>query len=132
FISQRSNLPLEGYGALAVCNDSVAVIEDVINGKINPYPILIEPKLILEEICRRESMTDANEDIDQLFTLEFLGSSVASLPADHRHRQDAAERILNAFPWEEGKEPFQVAIEARRILKDHLNRTPAAKDAANS
>lgn len=116
--AQRNHLWAGGYGVTGVCNDSVAVVEHAITGKVTEYPLLMKDSYVLGEINRelpRSSAKDAQG-------LRELASSVQAVPNDLAPNASQTARALASMPWTAGNEPLQSSVEARRILESALAR----------
>jgi hypothetical protein len=111
-VAKEKNLYAAGYGITGVCNDSVAVVQQALTGKATQYPLLMKDSVLMSEIDKR--LSDADKTDDATFTA--LRNAIKDLPSDTRHTPSAKARALASLPWAEGKEPFQSAVDARRIL----------------
>ena len=111
--AQRNHLWAGGYGVTGVCNDSVAVVENAVTGKVTEYPLLMRDSFVLGEINRE--LPNANAKDAQ--GLRELASSVQAVPNDLTPNATQAARALASLPWAAGQEPLQSAVQARQILK---------------
>jgi hypothetical protein len=106
------NLYADGYGVTGVCNDSVAVIQQALLGKADPYPLLMNDALLLAEVNKR--LSDGVRADDPGY--RELAKAIRALPSDTAPNPSSARRALASIPWAKGAEPFQSTVQARAIL----------------
>jgi len=109
----KNKLWAGGYGMTGVCNDSVAVVEHALTGKVTEYPLLMRDSYVLGEINRELPQASARDAQG----LRELAASVAEVPNDLAANASQAARALASMPWAAGAEPLQSSVEARRILE---------------
>ncbi len=117
-VAKKLDLAWDAYGATGVCNDSVAIVQQAVRGRVTSYPLLklesyLQPEIdarIAEASVRPEGGVDAEH-------YQALQTALRKTPNDATLVDSARERALQSTPWESGKEPFASVIEARRILK---------------
>jgi hypothetical protein len=116
-VAEADHFIIDGYGETGVCNDSVALVEELVNQKNTAYPLLLQPKLILPEIDKE--LQSPTLPADDKARLQRLRDAVASYQPDNQAHKDPtrANRILASLPWPEGQEAFPVAAQARNILQ---------------
>jgi len=117
----QDHLMAGGYGLTGVCNDSVAVVEQAVTGKITEYPLLMRDSLVLGEIGRALG-TAAPADAAGL---RELAASVQQVPNDLTANPSQVQRALDSMPWKSGDEPFQSTVAAREILQAAQGAAPA-------
>jgi len=105
-------LAVGGYGATGVCNDSVAVIQQLMAGRTTAYPLLMRDETLAPELEKRKH--DANQG--DAAGYKRLAGSVLLVPSDAVANDSSKARALASIPWVAGKEPFQSVITAKEIL----------------
>jgi hypothetical protein len=102
-----------GYGITGVCNDSVALVQHAINGRATPYPLLMRDESVTDMLKQLADGADA-ADRDDYAALE---ASIKAVPSDVELDSSTAQRALESAPWTDGNEPFQLVIDAKKILR---------------
>jgi hypothetical protein len=105
-------LQASGYGITGVCNDSVAIIQHALTGRVTGYPLLMRDETLAPEIAKRLGDQARWDDAD----LRAIRRSIAAVPSDVQANATSGARALASIPWEEGKEPLAAAVAARGIL----------------
>jgi hypothetical protein len=113
--SAQKNLAMSGYGVTGVCNDSVAIIQQAMTGKVTGYPLFMRDDVLLPEIDKR--LADKNRSDDA--SLRTLKAAIQTVPSDDVKNSSAAARALASIPWTAGQEPFVSVQDARTILPGH-------------
>ena len=108
--AEKARLVVHGYAVLGVCNDSVAIIQQAVQGKVNSWPLFMLDELVLPELEQRIA---SGQDVA---AYEALRQAVAASPSDASENPTVRERALSSMSWEPGYEPFFSTIDARRIL----------------
>jgi len=108
--AEKAKLSVHGYAVLGVCNDSVAIIQQAVHGKVSSWPLFMIDELVLPELDQRLA---AGQDVA---IYQALRQAVESSPSDASDNPTIRERALISIPWESGYEPFLSTIDARRIL----------------
>ncbi len=106
--AQKLNLYADGYGETGVCNDSVAVVEQAMTGKVQEYPLLMKDATLLGELNKRLSDGDKSNDA----SARMLKKAINDLPSDVRSNSTSRARALASLPWTAGNEPFQSTVDA--------------------
>ncbi len=110
--AKAAGLAMNGYGVTGVCNDSVAVIQQAICGRVTAYPLFMRDAVLEPELNRR--LGDANHKDDA--ALRELKAAMALSPSDDVASATAAARARASIPWPAGAEPFDSTVRARAIL----------------
>lgn len=112
-----NKLQVEGYGLTGVCNDSLAIIEQAVLGRVSEWPLLMRDDLLLKELAKlppsamRSTLEQAIRETPNDVKVGLLGAGNATPNADTRRRMLAT---LDVYP--EGKAPWTRTEEARQIL----------------
>jgi hypothetical protein len=106
------HLAMGGYGVTGVCNDSIAVLQQALAGRVTAYPLLERDETLAQELGKH--IAAGGPDADAFRT---LAASLAAVPNDMTPNASARERALASLPWAPGEEPFQSAVDARAILE---------------
>jgi hypothetical protein len=115
--AQRRGLAIHGYGVLGVCNDSVAIVQQIVRGRINSYPLFMLDDLVLVEIDERIAQSANNPAAaSHLEQYRALKASVATVPSDADENPTIRERALISIPWQPGAEVYYSTMTARSIL----------------
>lgn len=123
-IVRKKNYILDGWGATGICNDSVAIVQMALKGRVNSYPLLMEDEQYLGEInSRLELSLEELTPLDSKIHL-ILKRAIEQTPQDIEPSLSQIERILTSLPWKKGREPFYSAVEARSIIEMHLKNPP--------
>ena len=103
-VGKEQNLYAEGYGQTGVCDDSIAVIHQVVEpGKGNEYyPLLMQDNLLTAAIGRKLADSDLSNDS----ALRELQAAIAFLPSDLEKNPTDKQRALKALPWASEQDPF--------------------------
>ena len=119
-VAKERQLPFDGWGMNGVCNDSTAIIQQAVQGKINSYPLFMPDGVMAEELTGRmeESFYNSGSYLDFL-VYWHLRQAVYQTPEDVRPTADSLVRLLTSFPWEAGDEPFYSVVDARRIISQY-------------
>ncbi len=112
--AKEQGLYAEGYGITGVCNDSVAVVQKALTGRVDQYPLLMKDSVVMGALERRLGDADRSDDA----TFRSLRAAIRDLPSDTRMTPSTRARALASMPWVSGREPFQSSVEARRILSE--------------
>lgn len=115
-----------GYGILGVCQDSVALVEAVLTGDTNLFPLLMDHELVASALEQRSDAASPRERE----RLEALRTALAALPVDNAVGATTAKRVLASIPFAEGAEPFEVHRRIRHALADAPKRPPLSGPAA--
>ncbi len=114
-VAKQKNLSLQGYGQTGVCNDSVAVVQHVLQHTDgSAFPYVMRDPLLVDELQQRA--TSATSEQDRI-GYETLLQSILAVPDDLQPNASQAQRALTSIPWAPGQEPFAFVVEARRILE---------------
>ena len=108
--AEKNKLSVHGYAVLGVCNDSVAIIQQAVHGKVSSWPLFMLDELVLPELDQRLA---AGQDVA---LYQALRQAVESSPSDASDNPTSRERALTSISWELGYEPFLSTLDARRIL----------------
>lgn len=128
----RRRLPMNGYGLIGVCVDSLAAVEKVITGSCDAYPLLGVPKYHCEACREGQHLLKALESdpsLDQAYAsdLRELLGAMGELPNDifpaPRETLDACRRILNSTPK---SLPFQIMVDSKKTLENILEEAKKA------
>jgi len=111
-VSKRAGLANDGYGVTGVCNDSVAIIQHALTGHATGYPLVMRDEVMLAELALRLGDSVRRDDPEY----RQLKASIEAVPSDIAPDLTARARALSSLPWAVGKEPLNVAADARRIL----------------
>jgi hypothetical protein len=110
-ISREGALFAGGYGQSGICNDSVAVIEMLLNGRATVYPLLIDKERVpgyLETVSReRPALTERYRQ---------LRRAIEQVPSDVTPNLTQPRRILDSIPYEPGPTPYPGFNDARRTF----------------
>ncbi|MCU0664843.1 MAG: hypothetical protein MUC50_21280 [Myxococcota bacterium] len=115
-VAQERNAPFDGWGLSGVCNDSAAVLQQAVHGKVNSYPLFMNDELLNAEISKRLAASEDLSALD-LKAYEALMLSIAKTPDDITRNRSTRRRLLTSLPWKPGTEPFYSTIDARRIVE---------------
>lgn len=114
-VALAAGLAMNGYGVTGVCNDSVAVIQQALSGRVTAYPLFMRDAVLEPEMQRRRSDSNRMDDA----ALKDLLAAMAQSPSDDAASSSAAARALASIPWPAGQEPFASTVSARAILAQH-------------
>ena len=116
-VGKELNLYAEGYGQTGVCDDSIAIIHQVVDGKGHEYyPLLMQDSLLTAGIAKK--LADADTSNDAL--LGEIREAMRILPSDTQADPTAPARALAALPWRSERDPFGLLGFARRLLKSRI------------
>ena len=111
-ISREDALFAGGYGQSGICNDSVAVIEMLLNGKATVYPLLVDKKRVLAYldtlVKKRPTMAARYREIYE---------AVEQTPSDVTPNPTQPQRILDSIPYGPGPTPYTGFSDARRTFR---------------
>ncbi len=110
--AKAEGLYASGYGNTGVCNDWNATIEQVMVGKADQYPLLMNDNTLVAAI--KAKLTDADTSDNEAVTK--IRAAIYQLPSDVNANGSAQRRALASIPWPEGQEPFQSTVDARKTL----------------
>lgn len=111
-VAKENNLFADGYGLTGVCNDSVALILQALDGEATQYPLMMHDALLIKKL--KEKLTDDYVGDDE--NLKLIRAAIEKLESDLQPSPTARRRILQADPWQ-GKPPLRGIQEAYTILK---------------
>lgn len=115
-VALAQNLPMEGYGMTGVCNDTVAIIQNALTGKVTTYPLVMIDELLIPELQSRISSSQGDLRRDY----ETLLASIEAVPSDTSMNDTTVQRALSSMPWPLLNEPFYSSQDARLILSAAL------------
>lgn len=100
-----------GYGQTGICNDSVALLQQLVTGRTTIYPLAMDKDLMVKAL-------DAKIAADGPLTARWreLRSAVLSLPRDTEADPTQPGRILDSIPFGPDPTPFSGADHARAVL----------------
>jgi hypothetical protein len=113
-ISAEKNLYASGYGLTGVCNDSVAVVQQVVLGTSDQYPLLMKDALLTPVIGEMLHDADTSDDA----TLMRIQRAIATLDSDTSPNSSARRRALASVPYAPGREPFSSTVQGIGILQE--------------
>jgi hypothetical protein len=118
-IAEKHDILFDGWGVTGVCNDSAAVLQQSVHGKVTSYPLFMRDDMMLAELEERFAPTHRgrNARLDQL-AYRILAQSIRNTPEDMSPTPSALQRLRLSFPWQRGQEPFYSAQDARRIVDE--------------
>lgn len=111
--SAKAGLAMNGYGVTGVCNDSVAIIQQAMTGRVSSYPLLMRDEAVVPELERR--ISDANNRDNT--ALGALKDSIEAVPSDVNGDASSIRRALTSLPWARGEEPLASTAAARATLE---------------
>lgn|GEM_PF-2284299 len=101
------------YGVLGVCQDSVAAIQQALDGTTTLFPLLQDAQKIgavLDELEKQPGDPAARE------AWKTLAKAVRSMPHDFSVGSTTRERVLASLPHPIEVDPFAVSVRARQVL----------------
>lgn len=114
-LAAERDLALGGYGATGVCNDAVAVIQQLVTGRTTAYPLIMDKDLVvpfLEELARKRPVLATR--------YRALAAAAKALPYDGSIEPDPTQpaRILESIPFaDDDPTPYAGVRDARRTLQ---------------
>lgn len=114
----NQKLYTEGYGLTGVCNDSIAIVQQAVLGKVNEWPLLMKDDLLLKELAKqppsemRNILERAIRETPNDVKTNLLGTPGTATP-----NADTRRRILASIAYADGMAPWTRTEEARKILK---------------
>lgn len=128
-VAEEQQLAFDGWGVNGVCNDSAAVVQKAVHGKINSYPLFMPDTLMEEQLTSRiEEGFDSSDSYLDFLVYRLLRKSILDTPEDLSPTPASRLRLLQSFPWEPGDEPFYSTVEARRIILGQPTTSPEDVD----
>ena len=113
--AKNQDLAVGGYGATGVCNDSVAVVQQVMTGSTAAYPLLKRDATLYAELKSR--LADGNHRDDPEY--RSIKKAIDVLPNDTKANDSAKFRArVGGLPWAAGAEPFEHVVTARKVLAE--------------
>lgn len=110
-ISREDALFAGGYGQSGICNDSVAVIEMLLNKDVTVYPLLIDKRRVIRQldilIAKHPAIARRYRKIRQ---------AVVNMPSDVELNKTQPQRILGSIPYRAGSTPYVGFNDARRTF----------------
>ncbi len=114
-VASELGLYAGGYG-VSVCNDSVAVIEQVLQERTPArYPLMMQDGVYTKALTGMLADGDSSDDA----RVRDLLAAIAKVPSDTDLSDMGAAhraRLLASIPYPEGQEPFGSTIIAKKIL----------------
>jgi len=124
-VGTEDELPFGGYGLTGACNDSAALIEKVMRGTTNIYPLMTSGRYMTRIVRRMNRLRDAfvqhndpllREDTKALdLLMEAAVKMRSDLLASPTNAADSTRRMLICLP--KGL-PFKLLQESKRVLED--------------
>ncbi|GIW70843.1 MAG: hypothetical protein KatS3mg102_0385 [Planctomycetota bacterium] len=111
--ARAQGLAAGGYGITGVCNDSVAIVQHALSGRVTGHPLLMRDEALQGELERRLAEGPRRDGR----RYRRLLASIAAVPSDQEPNGSAPARALASLPWPPGREPLGVAIHARAALE---------------
>jgi hypothetical protein len=112
-VARHEGLAMSGYGVTGVCNDSVAIVQQAMTGRVTAYPLFMRDALLLTEIDRRLKGGASGVESD---ALRSVRAAIVAVPSDERRNATSTQRALASIPWPTGRAPLSSAELAREIL----------------
>lgn len=117
----RLQMPHGGYGLTGVCNDSAAMIQYALSGRIDVYPLTLNGRFAMDNLRCAMALRDKLHDdssmrkevdaVNRLIkSLVTLGSDTNSLPSE------AEDQIRRQLHVQQSMLPFVLMRENIRIL----------------
>ncbi len=110
-ISREDALFAGGYGQSGICNDSVAVIEMLLNGRATVYPLLINKERVLDYL---DALIRERPALAERY--RRLRRAVEQMPSDVTPNPTQPRRILDSIPYGPGPTPYPGFNDARRTF----------------
>jgi hypothetical protein len=111
-VARHEGLAMSGYGMTGVCNDSVAIVQQAMTGRVTAYPLFMRDALLLTELDRRlQGASAAEGDV-----LRSVRAAIVAVPSDARRNATSSARALASIPWPAGRAPLSSTELAREIL----------------
>jgi len=110
-ISREDTLFAGGYGQSGICNDSVAVIEMLLNGEATVYPLLIDKKRVLTYL---DTLMEKRPTMAARYRAIYR--AVERMPSDVAPNPSQLRRILDSVPYGPGPTPYAGFNDARRTF----------------
>jgi hypothetical protein len=101
---------------VSLCNDVIALLEQVVTGRTQQYPLLLDRTRILDELTKREGRWAQLAEVFSALPSD-ASTGKATVDAVAQARRSAATRALASMPWPKGREAVYSSVEARRILE---------------
>ena len=111
-VAVAAKLAMAGYGVTGVCNDSVAVIQQVLTSTATAYPLFMRDDVLLPAVAARLKDTNRTDDA----ALQQLHAAILSVPSDDVANASAKTRAVASMPWAASQAPFASVEDARAIL----------------
>lgn len=135
-LATELGLPFGGYGLTAVCNDSAAIIQDILYNESTIYPLTSIGRFMQRTMCYAENLRDEMESSNEsgllnaeIEDLTAIANAMRRLPSDINaapsNRKSAAKRMLHTL---QPKLPFGLMIQAKGIMEGILEEEERHED----
>ncbi|HVO32019.1 MAG TPA: hypothetical protein VMV18_14840 [bacterium] len=110
-IVAEKKLPGFGYARTGICDDSVAMVQQLVTGRTTVYPLSMDHDLVGEYLDRKIA-----EGGPLAHRYQTLRNTMNALPSDVGTDPTQRERIIDSIPYGPGPTPFPSADHARAAL----------------